>query len=160
MRVNSGSSACQLCGLDHYVPVGRDLVALDDLLERDLLAVGRAHVLLLDARVSVRAADGSARVLCVTALYSLTGTLTRPKLSVPIHIDLGIVTVSVLRPPMSTRGRILPWRVILQALAQARERLADQTRDLHLRYADPLADLGLRQVLGEAQRQHQRARAR
>ena len=37
--------------------------------------------------------------------------------------------------------------------AQARDRLADDARDLHLRDADPLADLGLREVLGEAQAQ-------
>ena len=39
--------------------------------------------------------------------------------------------------------------------AQAPERLADDARDLHLRHADALADLGLREVLGEAQAQHQ-----
>ena len=37
--------------------------------------------------------------------------------------------------------------------AQARHRLADDARDLHLRDADSLADLGLGEVLGEAQAQ-------
>src|SRR5258705_10788722 len=38
--------------------------------------------------------------------------------------------------------------------AQAAQRLADDARDLHLRDADALADLGLREVLLEAQAQY------
>src|SRR3954451_11573759 len=43
---------------------------------------------------------------------------------------------------------------LLRGLANARQRLADQARDLHLRDPDALADLGLRHVLDEAQAQH------
>src|SRR5688572_18109726 len=38
--------------------------------------------------------------------------------------------------------------------AQAGERLADQAGDLHLRHADARADLGLGEILDEAQAQH------
>src|SRR6476469_10512006 len=43
---------------------------------------------------------------------------------------------------------------LLVARAQAGQRLADQARDLHLRDADALADLSLREILAEAQLQH------
>src|SRR5688500_6779755 len=65
---------------------------------------------------------------------------------------------------MAARGMPpgLPLVVLAQRLplarerggAQPRERLADQARDLHLRDADARADLGLREVLGEAQPEH------
>jgi hypothetical protein len=38
--------------------------------------------------------------------------------------------------------------------AQPPERLSDDARDLHLRHADALADLRLRQILLEAQSEH------
>src|SRR4029077_4757040 len=89
-------------------------------------------------------------LLLLTALYSFTGMLTRPKLSVPIHIERAILIVSNVSQSMSTRG----WS-LFQPLPQPRESLADQRRALHLRNPDPLADLGLRQILAEAQPQHQ-----
>src|SRR4051794_7450382 len=48
-----------------------------------------------------------------------------------------------------------PGRLLLLGLrAQAGDRLADQARYVHLRDADDVADLGLREVLLEAQAQH------
>src|SRR5918998_6479209 len=53
-----------------------------------------------------------------------------------------------------------PWSValnlrgLLGLLAQPRDRLADDPRDVHLGDADAGADLRLGQVLGEAQPQH------
>src|SRR5689334_16335106 len=44
--------------------------------------------------------------------------------------------------------------VLVRLLAQLGDRLADETRDVHLRDADAGADLRLRQVLGEAQPEH------
>src|SRR4051794_33437361 len=58
-------------------------------------------------------------------------------------------------PPKSCsrRGGLIRWRPLSRGGvgAQARDRLADDARDLHLLHADALADLGLREVLGEAQ---------
>src|SRR4051794_16444566 len=59
---------------------------------------------------------------------------------------------------LARRRGLPPWRVPVvdprpRDRAQAGDRLADDPRDLHLRDADALADLGLRQVLLEAQPQ-------
>src|SRR5947208_4871913 len=54
------------------------------------------------------------------------------------------------------RGRVtrLAASLTFGRCAQSRQRLADQPRDLHLRDADALPDLGLRHVLDKAQAQH------
>src|SRR6185312_15176054 len=54
------------------------------------------------------------------------------------------------------RRGLVRWRSLARGGvgAQARDGLTDDARDLHLRDADALADLGLREVLGEAQVQH------
>src|SRR4029450_13441446 len=44
--------------------------------------------------------------------------------------------------------------LVARRRAQSRHGLADEARDLHLRDADALADLGLGEVLLEAQAQH------
>src|SRR5438270_571335 len=51
-------------------------------------------------------------------------------------------------------SRIPAGTLVLGRRAQAREGLTDQARDLHLRHADAGADLGLCQVLAEAQLEH------
>src|SRR5438270_697105 len=60
-------------------------------------------------------------------------------------------SLRAIRSPWSMQGRSLRRNAFGGALAQARQRAADQPRDLHLRDADALGDLRLRQVLDEAQ---------
>ena len=85
-----GSSASSSSGVDQHVAVGRDLVALDDLLERHLLA-GRRIDPLLRIRAPVLLESWWKRtVFGEVALYSLTGTLTSPKLIAPDQIARAI----------------------------------------------------------------------
>src|SRR5580693_8994137 len=95
-------------------------------------------------------------VLRVTALYSFTGTLTRPKLRVPIHIALCIKKHidSCLEHCQALSSRLGATQARASAprgrsggavntSAQARQSLTNETRDLHLGDPDPLAYLGL-----------------
>src|SRR5215204_3321683 len=61
------------------------------------------------------------------------------------------VTCQTLRLP---ECRLSDSAGVLGDRAQALERSPDQPRDVHLRDADALRDLGLRQILDEAQVQH------
>ena len=51
VRVAATSSDGQLLGLDDHVAAAAEVVALDDVVVVDFLAVDRAHPLLLDASV-------------------------------------------------------------------------------------------------------------
>src|SRR3954465_13652769 len=62
-------------------------------------------------------------------------------------------TSRVRRSQCSMPGAYPPGS-LLGGVAQAVHRLADDPRDVHLRDTDALADLGLGEVLGEAQPQH------
>ena len=70
---------------------------------------------------------------------------------VPPPTSFGVLVPPSRAPAGLSRRRLLARRGVG---AQARDRLADDARDLHLRDADALADLGLREVLVEAQAQH------
>src|SRR5438105_12553184 len=88
------------------------------------------------------------------------GRATRISLSSSMRWRLSRSCSSASRSTVAAIGRTTtPFGELAAALglgrgAQAGQRLADQPRDLHLRDADALADLGLRHVLHEAQAQH------
>ena len=80
----------ELLGRDRHVVVRADLVALDDLLVRDLVTRGRVHPLLADALarlgVDLVEPDGLAR----DGAVELDGMLTSPKLIAPLQIARGM----------------------------------------------------------------------
>ena len=80
----------QLARLDHHVAVRRQLVALDDLRVRDLLAGRRVDALLRTRTPVLPDSWWKRTVLRSTALYIFTGTVTIPKPIVPVHIARGI----------------------------------------------------------------------
>ena len=117
-----GSERVELRRRDDHVAVRADLIALDEPLVRDLLARLRTDA----------AAAGSARRLTVdlveahglleTALKSLTGMLTRPKLMAPLQIARGMASQRYLRgipnPPLGMR--ILRALVVAEPLERGR----------------------------------------
>ena len=77
----------------------------------------------------------------------------RPRLAARGVQDLRLVRLDFERAQVPVLHGAEPTPQ-LGGLAQPRDRLADDARHVHLRDADALADLGLREVLGEAQPQH------
>src|SRR5579863_9560469 len=70
-------------------------------------------------------------------------------------MERAMLTVLPLRAQSQAAPAILRRVTSRRPGAHARERLADQAGDLHLRDADALADLGLGEIVAEAQLQHE-----
>jgi len=74
-----GGEAVELLRRDHHVALGADLVALDEVLVRDLLAGARVHALLLDALVVLAVELVEAHGLARDRAEQLHGDVHQPE---------------------------------------------------------------------------------